>query len=187
GFAPHLRQKLYNPDMFARLDLDMQKRFKSKHSLSLWELCIDYLGAKRDYGETPWIPLDDFYRLMGIAEGQYSLYKLFSQRVLSPAIDEINSVSDFRVSVEYQRQGRKITALKFKIRRVARLPEADTKQATLFPELEDMPVVVKELQEAGISSQDAWDIWQQGFRFVDAAARPAEPHEDADAAFVQYV
>src|SRR6266436_6883221 len=187
GFAPHLRQKLYNPDMFARLDLDMQKRFKSKHSLALWELCIDYLGAKRDYGETPWIPLDDFYRLMGMAEGQYSLYKLFSQRVLSPAIAEINRVSDFRVSVEYQRQRRKVTALKFKIRRVALLPEADTKQATLFPELEDMPVVVKELQEAGMSSQDAWDIWQQGFRFVDAAARSAEPREDADTAFVQYV
>jgi hypothetical protein len=187
GFAPHLRQKLYNPDMFARLDLDMQKRFKSKHSLALWELCIDYLGAKRDCGETPWIPLDDFYRLMGMAEGQYSLYKLFSQRVLSPAIAEINRVSDFRVSVEYQRQGRKVMALKFKIRRVALLPEADTKQATLFPELEDMPVVVKELQEAGMSSQDAWDIWQQGFRFVDAAARSAEPREDADTAFVQYV
>src|SRR5260370_38735836 len=109
----------------------------------------------------------------------------FSQRFLPPAIAEINRVSDFRVSVEYQRQGRKVMALKFKIRRVALLPEADTKQATLFPELEDMPVVVKELQEAGMSSQDGWGIWQQGFRFVGAAARAAEPRGDAGTAFFQ--
>ena len=187
GFAPHLRHKLYNPDMFARLDLDMQKRFESKHALALWELCTDYLGAKRDYGETPWILLEDFRKLMGIAEDMYPSFKRVREKVLNPAVAEINRVSDFRVSVEYQRQGRKVTALKFKIRRVALLPEADTTQATLFPELEDMPVVVKELQEAGMSSQDAWDIWQQGFRFVDAAVRPAAPREDADTAFVQYV
>jgi replication initiator protein len=187
GFAPHLRHELYNPDMFARLDLDMQKRFESKHALALWELCTDYLGAKRDYGETPWILLEDFRRLMGIGKDEYCAFRDINKRIITPALAEINRVSDFRVSVEYQRQGRKVTALKFKIRRVARLPEADTKQATLFPELEDMPLVVKELQEAGMSSQDAWDIWQQGFRFVDEAASSAEPREDADTAFVQYV
>ena len=187
GFAPHLRHKLYNPDMFARLDLDMQKRFESKHALALWELCTDYLGAKRDYGETPWIPLEDFRRLMGIGKDEYCAFRDINKRIITPALAEINRVSDFRVSVEYQRQGRKVTALKFKIRRVALLSEADTTQATLFPELEDMPVVVKELQETGMSSQDAWDIWQQGFRFADEAAKPAEPRKDADTAFVQYV
>ena len=60
GFAPHLRPKLYNPDMFARLDLDLQKQFKSKYALALWELCTDYLGGKREAGETPWIALADF-------------------------------------------------------------------------------------------------------------------------------
>ena len=97
-------------------------------------------------------------------------------------------MSDFRVTVDYQRQGRKVMALKFRIRRIALLPEAVTSQGTLFPDLEDMPVVVMELKDAGMSSQDAWDIWQHGFGFVDEAARPpADPREDADAAFVRYV
>ena len=65
GFAPHLRQKLYNPDMFARLDLDMQRRFDHcKHALALWELCTDYLGAKRDQGETRWMTLEEFRTLL---------------------------------------------------------------------------------------------------------------------------
>src|SRR6266853_2175713 len=187
GFAPHLRHKLYSPDMFARLDLDMQKRFGSKHALALWELCTDYLGAKRDCGETPWIPLEDFRRLMGIGKDEYCAFRDINKRIITPALAEINHVSDFRVSVDYQRQGRKITALKFKIRRVALLPDTVTGQGDLLPELEDMPVVVKELQEAGMSSQDAWDIWQQGFRYVDDAARPPDNGHDMDAAFVQYV
>jgi hypothetical protein len=80
-----------------------------------------------------------------------------------------------------------VTALKFKMRRVALLPEPNKAQGKLFPELDDLPLVVRELKEAGIASPDAWEIWQQGFGSVDEKARPADPAEDADAAFVQYI
>jgi len=39
--------------------------------------------------------------------------------------------------VDYQRQSRKIVALKFKIRRVVLLPEPNKGQGRLFPELDD--------------------------------------------------
>ena len=42
-----------------------------------------------------------------------------------------------------------MTALKFKMRRVALLPEPNKEQGKLFPELDDMPLVVRELKEAG--------------------------------------
>ncbi len=38
-----------------------------------------------------------------------------------------------------------------------------------------------------MSFHDAWDIWQQGFRYVDEQERPAEPVEDAQVAFLHYV
>ena len=166
GFAPHLRQKLYNPDMFARLDLDMQRRFDSKHALALWELCTDYLGAKRDQGETRWMTLEEFRTLLGIARDEYTRFNNLTLRVINPAMAEINSVSDFRVTVEYQRQGRKVIALKFKMRRVVMLPEAGAVQIKMFPDLEDMPAVVAELKAAGLSTSDAWEIWQKGFACV---------------------
>ena len=56
------------------------------------------------------------------------------------------------MNVDYLRQGRKVTALKFKMRRVALLPEPNKEQGKLFPELDDMPLVVRELKEAGIAS-----------------------------------
>jgi len=87
----------------------------------------------------------------------------------------------------YQRQGRKVIALKFKIRRVALLTEQSAGQGQLFPELDDIPTVVKDLLDAGLSSQDAWEIWQQGFHFVDTAARSTDNGHNTDTAFVQYV
>ncbi len=189
GFAPHLRQKLYNPEMFARIDLDLQKQFRSRYALALWELCTDYLGAKREYGDTPWIALDDFRRLMGVEEGQYGLYKLFSQRVLAPALTEINRVSDFRVTVESQRRGLKIIALKLKMVRVDRLP-APAPAPTPTPDLPDegtFPAAVVALRDVGFSLADATAICRKGFGFVEAAVRPAVSPADPEAAFLRYV
>jgi len=75
AYSPDLRERLHNPAMYARLDLNMQKRFDSKHALALWELCTDYLGTGRDYGETPFISIMDFRKLMGIPQGQYARFK----------------------------------------------------------------------------------------------------------------
>ena len=187
AYSPKLRQLLHNPRVYARLDLNLQKQFESKYALALWELCADYLGASREYGETPFIELGDFRKLMGIKEGGYPKFKEFNRCAVKEPIAEINRISDFQVVVDYQRERRKVTALKFKMRRVALLPEPHKKQGKLFPDLDDIPLVVKELKEAGVSSQDAWEIWQQSFSYVDKKVRPADPGEAADAAFVQYI
>jgi hypothetical protein len=124
---------------------------------------------------------------MGIADDMYPLFKLFNKRIIKEPIAEINRVSDFFVSVNYRRSGRKVTALKFTIRRITMLPGAIAGQGKLFP-AEDMPLVVRLLRDAGLSSGDAWDIYQRGWAFVvDNATWPIEPGEDAEAAFIQYI
>ena len=82
AYSPELRRRLHNPAMYARLDLNMQKQFASKHALALWELCADYLGSGRDYGESPFILLAEYRKLMGIADGMYPLFKLFNKRII---------------------------------------------------------------------------------------------------------
>jgi plasmid replication initiation protein len=96
-------------------------------------------------------------RLPGITDSTYPSFKRLKDKVLNPAVDEINEVSDFRVVVDYQHEGRKVTALKFKIRRVALLSVVQPEQKKLFPELEDMPLVVKELKDVGISTHSLPD------------------------------
>ena len=47
---------------------------------------------------------------------------------------------------------------------------------------------MKLLKDAGLSSNDAWDIYHQGWAFViDETLRPADLSDDAEAAFVQYI
>jgi hypothetical protein len=173
AYSPHLRERLYNPSMYARISLSLQNQFESKHAQALWELCIDYLGSRREYGETPFISVEQFRKLMGTEETQYvKEFKILNRAILKPAIAEINRVSDLKVTVDYQRKGRKVEALKFKIRRVAVLPVADYRQSALFPDLEDMPEIVKRLKEAGLAESDAWEFWQKGWEFVSEKTRP---------------
>ena len=124
---------------------------------------------------------------MALEGGIYSSFKRITERVITPALKEINRLSDFRMTVAYQHHGRKVTALKCKMCRVAMLPEPVQTQATLFPDLEDMPLVVKELRDAGLSTQDALEVWQKGFQFVAEGARPAPSCEEDEAAFTRYV
>ena len=79
GFAPHLRLKLYNPRVYAKLNLRLQNRFTDRHALILWEICFDYFDTARDQGETPFIPLNTFRELMGVAPDEYPAFKTLNQ------------------------------------------------------------------------------------------------------------
>ncbi|HSX81426.1 MAG TPA: replication initiation protein, partial [Candidatus Saccharimonadia bacterium] len=173
AYGPMLRERLHNPNIYARISLSMQNKFDSKHALALWELCLDFLDKIHNYGETPFVPLERFRELMGIPETMYSQFKEFNRRVIKEPIEEVNAKTDFHITVEYQRKHRQVTAIRFKFRRILQLPTQQTKQATLFTDLEDMPAVVKVLQEAGLATQDAWKIWQDGFEYVESGRRPS--------------
>ena len=102
SFAAHLRYKLYNPRIYTKLNLRLQNRFTSRYALILWEVCFDYFDIARNRGETPFIPLDRFKELMGIALNDYSTFKALNQRVIKPAIKEINELTNYFVEVEQQ-------------------------------------------------------------------------------------
>jgi len=83
--------------------------------------------------------------------------------------------------VDYQRQSRKVAALKFKIRRVVYLP--DKGQGVLFPGVGRHAVVVRELKEAGISLHEAWEIWQQVLAVCMRGCGPLSPPNRRNEAF----
>lgn len=115
SFYKSLREKLYRPEMYARISLVTQNRFKSKYSLALYELCIDYFDVKRQAGETPWITIEQFRELMGLDDNEYTQYKYLGQKVIKNPVKEINRLSNIWVDfkAESRSAGRKITHLKF--------------------------------------------------------------------------
>ena len=167
GFAPHLRLKLYNPRVYAKLNLRLQNRFTDRHALILWEICFDYFDTARDQGETPFIPLDTFRELMGVAPNEYSAFKTLNQCVIKPAIKEINELTNFFVEVEQKRKSRKVAFLKFIISRLKPLAPPEPIQESLFPDIEDLPAIANMLVQAGVSRREALKIANQGWQGVD--------------------
>ena len=168
GFAPHLRRLLYNPRVYAKLNLHLQNRFTRKYALVLWEVCFDYFDTTRGQGETPFIPLQTFRELMAIEEDDYTTFKSLNQWVIKPAIKEINAVTDYLVEVEQKRLGRRIAELKFRITRVKQLPV----QESVFPDIENLPAVAVELLQAGVDRKVALQIVEKEWDVVAPEKRP---------------
>ena len=166
---PHpLRLRLHNPRVYAKLNLRLQNRFTSKYALVLWEVCFDYFDTTRDQGETPFIPLETFKTLMGLAETDYSVFKVLNRDLIKPAIQEINDLTNYHVEVEQKRIGRRIGELKFRITKVKQLPI----QESLFPDIENLPVVAFELVQANIDRKVALQIADKEWDFVNPEKLP---------------
>lgn len=171
SFASHLRPKLYNPRLYTKLNLRLQNQFTSRYALILWEVCFDYFDLSRNEGETPFIPLETFRELMGLAGDDYPLFKELNRNVIKPAIEEINALTNFHIEVENRRFARKIAELKFRISRLREIPTIQEPEAPEKPisfDIEDLPTIAVKLVEAGVSRKEALRIATQEWDVVDA-------------------
>ena len=166
---PHtLRLNLHNPRVYAKLNLRLQNRFKSRYALVLWEVCFDYFDTDRDQGETPFIPLATFKDMIGLEVGEYPVFKILNRDVIKPAVKEINDLTDYHVQVEDKRVKRRIAELKFRITKVKTLPV----QESLFPDIENLPPVAVELIQAAIDRNVALKIADHEWDFVTSQKLP---------------
>lgn len=117
AYAPAIRKRLYNPAIYAKVNLWLQNKFSSKHTLALYECCVDWYNVNNKCGETPWIPIPVLRKSLGVPEGTHQEFKKFNGRVIKKAIEEINGISDLFVNVKYKRQGRNVYAAKFVIKK----------------------------------------------------------------------
>ncbi len=118
GYSPELREKLYDPAIYARINLSVQREFRSGYALSLYENCVRF----RRTGSTGWIELDTWRDLLGVTEGTYPAFKELRRRVLNPAVKEVNEHSDIYITLDQpKREKRRIIALKFNIKENSQL------------------------------------------------------------------
>ena len=162
-FSHTLRLKLHNPHVYAKLNLRLQNRFKSQYALVLWEVCFDYFDEDRNQGETPFIPLETFRELIGIASDEYPDFPILNRDVIKPAVREINNLTDYHVEVEQKRFRRRVAELKFRITQVKQI----TPQESVFPDIENLPPVAVDLVQADIDRKVAEKIAQQEWAIVN--------------------
>ena len=161
-FSHTLRMKLHNPFMYTKLNLRLQNRFKSQYALILWEVCFDYFDVHWGRGETPFIPIEKFRELIGVESDEYRTFKALNQKIIKPAIIEINDLTDYFVEVEQKRFKRKVVELKFRIVKVKKLPVKES----VFPDVEDLPPVAMELVQADVDRAVALEIATAEWEFI---------------------
>ena len=87
----------------------MQVANLNLYSTRLYELLVCW----RSTGKTPVIELNDFRARLGLLDNEYKLMHNFKNRVLEPAIKQINEHTDIKASYEQHKTGRVITGFSF--------------------------------------------------------------------------
>lgn len=115
----------------------------SKHSLALYEILKDYQNIGRIR-----IEVDNFKKLVGIEPEQYKIFTMLKKRIIDTAVDEINEKTDLKVIYDLEKEGRKITAIVF---RVSGLATHEIKEST-------NEEILQKLNAMGISASKAKEL-----------------------------
>lgn len=108
-----LAEKLKHPDMYSKINLSVIRELRSSHALALYENCHRYV----EIGHTAWWDLDVFRKLMSVDElASYQQYKILKRDLITPAILEINKLSNIKIELETRCKGRSVTGLRFLVK-----------------------------------------------------------------------
>ena len=111
SYSPALRDKLYNPEIYASINLGIQRKLSSGYALALYENCVRYRNTK----STGWISLELYRKLMGVQDDKYHDFKRFAARVIRDPVQQVNQSSDIFLEYDYKREKRKVVSVRFKI------------------------------------------------------------------------
>ncbi|WP_170416573.1 replication initiation protein [Ruegeria atlantica] len=113
AYSPALAQKLYDPKIYALINVQIQRNFSSGHGLALYENCYRFVRT----GSTGWWALDVFRKLMGVdGSDYYGSFKHLNAKIIKPAVAEVNKSSDILIEPEFQKKGRTVTEIRFLIK-----------------------------------------------------------------------
>lgn len=100
-----------DPCVYANICLDAQASLSSKYSLALYENCIRY----KSLGFTKSFPIDLLRELLGADFGCYKKNSVLCQKIIKPAIKEINKKTNLVLCSRFIKQGNKIKAIKISV------------------------------------------------------------------------
>lgn len=110
-FSSVIRELLFHPEIYGKIEIDVMAKFKSTYGLSLYENCIRYQGIS----QTPWLSIEIFRELMGVEKEKHRVFADFKKRVINVAVQEVNKISPIQVKPIFEKRNRKVSKIQFKI------------------------------------------------------------------------
>ena len=111
-FSPTLYEHIINYTSYAPLSLDIMGSFKSFYTQRLYELMR--LWSRTGIEVKKSFTIDELRFVLGVGS-KYPAYMNFNQRVLTPAIKEINEKGNMTIETLEIKKGRKVAKIEFKI------------------------------------------------------------------------
>jgi hypothetical protein len=144
AYHQDLRHKLFNPDIYSRINLSIQRKFTSGYALALYENCLRY----RSIGSTGWWSLDIFRKLLGVEENDYYAdFRRLNSKLIKPAVQQVNKTSDIFLEAETKSEKRRVTSIRFLIR--------ENPQISLFAARPELAIPPPDNPEEGASDEAA--------------------------------
>lgn len=110
SFDKRLVEILRDSAIWGRIALPVLMAFSSKYAVSLYENACQWSNlSHRIYQD---ISLDDFRVMLGIEDGKYPAFGALNKHVMQPAIEEINALAPFNISLTPIKTGKKVTAIR---------------------------------------------------------------------------
>lgn len=107
ALQPQLAVLLKDSTIFAKLDHEVMKTFKSKYAFSLYEAIARRVRMKAFMEE---LSLSDIRNLLGVEDGKLKGYGNLNKFAIQPALLEVNAISDFSVSIVPKKKGKKVVS-----------------------------------------------------------------------------
>ena len=103
SFSPKMREIIKDSTLWGRVRSAVVFAFTSKYALALYELITARINLKHVWQEE--FPVADVRALLGVPEGKLERIPNLLQRVIQPAVLEVNGLADFGVQIEPIRKG----------------------------------------------------------------------------------
>ena len=150
SFAPQIKTKLLDPRVFARIDLRLMGKFRTRSGLALYEACYRYISNPG--GLTTRLKWQEWRDILSEGAGS-SEWRYFNRDTLKPAITEVNThVPDMEVvPILFHGANGRVSELQFRITRKRQPDLALEGKLDMAPN----PDLLKRLAELGLSEMEA--------------------------------
>jgi len=114
SFPRRIREFMSNQEHRGLVSMKVQKQFTMSYALSLYENATIY----RQNGSTPNFTVSELKTLLVVNDEEnptYKPFKHFNNKIIIPAVKEINKVSDILIEPIYYKNGRNIEFISFTV------------------------------------------------------------------------
>ncbi|MEQ9223945.1 MAG: replication initiation protein [Salinisphaeraceae bacterium] len=159
SYPPELIEKILDPAIYARLNYSNQNTIRRTHSQALYENCARY----RDHGTTKLWSISTFRGLMGLADKpSYAEFRILNNRVIKPAVKEVNEKTEIRVEPVLVRRGHNVVKIRFMIEENTDytgppmpMPGSNGADAASMAIVESRPEIYESLLQFGVNHKSA--------------------------------